>query len=251
MLPQSHQSNADTSVGQRVVRFGVFELDARTGELRKHGVKQKLQGKPFQILQALLETPGRVVSREDLRLRLWPSDVFVDFERGLNTATNRLRIALGDSAESPRYIETLARIGYRFIAPIEIVDPVHQVDATPSTVRRYAHLVAIVESTILVLAAGTMWVAFRKPASVAFQFHQVTFQVAGARFAPDGHAILYTANWDNGPDNCFSRIHSARSLVSWDFRVNGSYRYRRRGSSRFCPRMARCPSRAVCSPECP
>src|SRR5215471_8929525 len=107
-----------TTDGRKVVRFGVFELDERTGELRKQGVRQKLQGKPFQVLQALLESPGEVVTREELRQRLWPSDVFVDFERGLNTATNRLRIALGDSAENPRYIETLARAGYRFIAPV-------------------------------------------------------------------------------------------------------------------------------------
>src|ERR671910_1980804 len=104
-----------------VIRFGVFELDALTGELRKRGVKLRLQGKPLQILEALLEQPGEVVTREELRRRLWPSDVFVDFESGLNTAANRLRITLGDSAEHPRYIETLARVGYRFIAPVEDV----------------------------------------------------------------------------------------------------------------------------------
>src|SRR5260370_36428899 len=113
----SDQSVTGPREVRRVVRFGVFELDESTGELRKQGVKQKLQGKPFQVLQALLERPGQVVSRDELRLRLWPSDVFVDFERGLNTAANRLRIALGDSADNPRYIETLARVGYRFIAP--------------------------------------------------------------------------------------------------------------------------------------
>src|SRR5918995_5672671 len=104
-----------------VIRFGVFELDALTGELRKRGIKLRLQGKPLQILQALLEQPGEVVTRDELRRRLWPSDVFVDFESGLNTAANRLRITLGDSAENPRYIETLARSGYRFIAPVEAV----------------------------------------------------------------------------------------------------------------------------------
>ena len=100
-----------------VVRFGVFEFDTRTRELRKHGVRVRLQGRPCQILQALVERPGQVVTREELRQRLWPSDVFVDYESGLNTAANRLRLALGDSAENPRFIETLARTGYRFIAP--------------------------------------------------------------------------------------------------------------------------------------
>src|ERR671915_451501 len=104
-----------------VLRFGPFELDRRTGELRKHGVRLKLQGKPLQVLEALLERPGEIVTREALRSRLWPSDVFVDFEAGLNTAANRLRIVLGDSAENPRYIETLPRTGYRFIAPVEEV----------------------------------------------------------------------------------------------------------------------------------
>src|SRR5437764_48671 len=102
---------------RQVIRFGPFELDTETGELRKQGIRIRLQSKPLEILRALIEKPDVVVTREELRLRLWP-DTFVDFERGLNTAINRLRISLGDSAENPRYIETLARTGYRFIAPV-------------------------------------------------------------------------------------------------------------------------------------
>src|SRR5712664_1636066 len=97
------------------VRFGAFELDLRAGELRKQGVKIKLQEQPFQILAMLLEQPGEVVTREELRSRLWPSDTFVDFDHSLNKAINKLREALGDSAENPRFIETLAKRGYRFI----------------------------------------------------------------------------------------------------------------------------------------
>src|SRR5581483_5650083 len=85
----------------RLVRFGAFELRLDTGELKKHGVRVRLQGKPFQILCALLERPGHVVTREELRSKLWSADTFVDFESGLNTAVNRLRMALGDSAENP------------------------------------------------------------------------------------------------------------------------------------------------------
>ena len=206
MSPQPIPSDRGTPDVRRVVRFGLFELDERTGELRKNGVKQKLQGKPFQVLEALLENPGRVVSREELRLRLWPSDVFVDFERGLNTATNRLRLALGDSAENPRYIETLARVGYRFIAPIDIVEPARQRHEIPSAPRQRLYLMAAATSALLALIAATAWLAFRRPVPVTFQFHQVTFrrgQVAGARFAPDSHAILYTASWDNGPRQLF------------------------------------------------
>src|SRR5438552_8552641 len=102
-----------------VVQFGIFELNRRAGELRKHGTRIRLQPKPMHLLCALLERPGEIVTRDELKGRLWPDDTFVDFESGLNTAVNRLRLALGDSAEHPRYIETEARSGYRFIAPVQ------------------------------------------------------------------------------------------------------------------------------------
>src|SRR2546425_7399921 len=97
------------------VCFGVFEVDLRAGELRKQGVRIKLQDQPFQILQMLLERSGEVVTREELRQRMWPADTFVDFDQGLNNAIKRLREALSDSADSPRFIETVPRHGYRFI----------------------------------------------------------------------------------------------------------------------------------------
>jgi len=99
--------------------FGVFEVDPRSGELRRQGSKVKLQEQPFQVLVSLLERPGEVVTREELTRRLWPDNTFVDFERGLNKAINRLRDALRDNAEKPRFIETLPHRGYRFIAPVE------------------------------------------------------------------------------------------------------------------------------------
>ncbi len=98
-------------MANRPVRFGDFEVDLRAGELLKRGHKIKLQEKPFQILEILLEQPGEMVGRQELAERLWPADTFVDFERGLNTAIGKLRVALGDSAERPRYIETVARRG--------------------------------------------------------------------------------------------------------------------------------------------
>src|ERR1700694_2390040 len=107
---------AQVSTGRHSVRFAVFEVDLESGELRKHGVRIKLQQKPFQILVLLLERPGEVVTREELQRRLWASDVFVDFESGLNNAVKQLRAALGDSAETPRFIETVAGRGYRFLA---------------------------------------------------------------------------------------------------------------------------------------
>ena len=103
----------------RVVRFGVFEVDLAAGELRKSGRRIRLQEQPFQILALLLERPGEVITREEVRQKLWPADTFVDFDHSLNTAINKVREALGDSASSPRYVETLARRGYRFLAPVE------------------------------------------------------------------------------------------------------------------------------------
>src|SRR5437667_5429339 len=105
------------------VRFGAFELDQDAGELRKQGTRMKLQEQPLQMLQVLLQRPGEVVTREELQQKIWPSDTFVDFDHGINNAIKRLREALGDAAETPRYIETLPRRGYRFIGKIERETP--------------------------------------------------------------------------------------------------------------------------------
>jgi TolB-like protein/Flp pilus assembly protein TadD len=104
---------------QGPIRFGPFEVDLRAGELRKQGTKIRLQEQPFQVLQALLALPGQLITREELQQKIWPADTFVDFDHGLNNAIRRLREALSDSAESPRFIETLAKRGYRFIGPVE------------------------------------------------------------------------------------------------------------------------------------
>ncbi len=104
------------------LRFGVFELDLRAGELRKHGIRVRLQEQPLRVLVMLLEHPGEVVTREELQKKLWPADTFVDFDHGLNKAVNKIREALGDSAESPRFVETVARRGYRFLAEVKAAD---------------------------------------------------------------------------------------------------------------------------------
>ncbi len=116
----------------RVARFGVFELDLSAGELRRSGVKLRLQDQPFQVLALLLDHAGEVVTREELQQKLWPSDTFVDFDHSLNTAINKVREALGDSASSPRYVETLARRGYRFIAPVQAPDHADAASEPPS-----------------------------------------------------------------------------------------------------------------------
>src|SRR5262245_18740938 len=117
------------------IRFGAFEASPRVRELRKYGVKVKLHGQRFQILLMLLERPGEVVTREEMRERLWPADTFVDFEHGLNTAIKKLRLALSDSAEEPHFIETVPRMGYRFVAQVngaELESVTAQLESVPA-----------------------------------------------------------------------------------------------------------------------
>jgi DNA-binding winged helix-turn-helix (wHTH) protein len=104
------------------LRLGVFEMDLRAGELRKHGLKVRLQEQPFQVLAMLVEHGGEVVTREELQKKLWPAETFVDFDHGLNKAINKIREALSDSSASPRFVETVARRGYRFLADVKDVD---------------------------------------------------------------------------------------------------------------------------------
>jgi len=171
------------------IGFGVFQVDVQTGELRKQGLRIKLRDQPFQILLLLLAHPGEIVSRDELQKQLWPGDTFVDFDRGLNKAVNHLRTALGDSAESPRFIETLPKRGYRFIAPVEaghpsgqavepitpetrqgpaerpdLTAPVQPPDAVPSThtskpksVARIPWLVAGLTSVAAIVSAVLLW----------------------------------------------------------------------------------------------
>ena len=121
-LRDMSDARALSTSADKVVRFGLFEVDRKAGELRRSGERVRLQEQPFQVLLTLLERPGEVVTREELRGRLWPDDTFVDFEHSINTAVRRLRDALGDTAESPRYVETVARKGYRFLAPVNGIE---------------------------------------------------------------------------------------------------------------------------------
>src|SRR5437870_10429035 len=138
-----------------VLRFGTFEVDVRAGEVRKQGVRIKLQEQPFHVLTILLQRSGEVVTREELRSQIWPADTFVDFDNSLNTAINKLREALGDSADNPRFIETLPRRGYRFIAPVTGVDGTTKGTAVRgSAVALPRGRKIVVAAAIAVLAAG-------------------------------------------------------------------------------------------------
>src|SRR3989442_1079069 len=151
-----------------ILRFGVFEVEVRTGELRKQGVRIKMQEQPFHVLTVLLQRPGEVVTREELRSQNWPADTFVDFDNSLNTAINKLREALGDSADSPRFIETLPRRGYRFIAPVTGVDGTTRGTAAggsaaaPLRSRKIAVTVAV-EVLASGIAGGLLWRARQGP----------------------------------------------------------------------------------------
>jgi Tol biopolymer transport system component len=165
----------------------------------------------MQILCALLDQPGQIVRRDDLKARLWPDDTFVDFESGLNTAVNRLRIALGDSAEHPRYIETEARSGYRFIAPVQLRTPARaptpvQPEASSAAPRARVLLPRWVLAGIALSAAAVVAaVRFHLP-SAPINFHQLTFrrgQVSGARFVDGSRALVYAAQWESEPRRIF------------------------------------------------
>lgn len=155
--------------GNDIVSFGSFEADLGTGELRRNGLKVRLQEQPFQVLTILLEKPGEIVTREELRNRLWPADTFVDFDHGLNAAVKRLRDALGDSADNPRFVATLARRGYRFVASVlerpastssAAQIPVAAVTPSPRTRRRWRMVFAAV--LVLLMGGGAGWVAARR-----------------------------------------------------------------------------------------
>ena len=143
----------------RIVRFSTFEVNLQTGELRKRGQKVKLQEQPLEVLTALLERAGEMVTREELRSKLWPADTFVDFDHGLNAAIRRLRDALGESADSPVFIETLARRGYRFTAPVNGSSAQSGIEIAPAPGRRPFLLTrrfAVAFLSLIVIAVPTL-----------------------------------------------------------------------------------------------
>jgi cholera toxin transcriptional activator len=109
-----------TEVETRTFQFGAFELDRCSGELRKNGVRIKLQGQPFQILTLFLGRPGELLTRDEIRRGLWPDDIFIDFDNAISSAVWKIREALGDTSENPRFVQTIARRGYRFVAPVSV-----------------------------------------------------------------------------------------------------------------------------------
>jgi DNA-binding winged helix-turn-helix (wHTH) protein len=183
------------------VQFGVFEVDLATGELRKAGTKVKLQDQPFQILSALLERPGEIVSREDLRQKIWRDDTFIDFDQGLSKAVNKIREALGDSADNPRFVETLARRGYRFIAPVEMECgsvtlagssvAAGTKQTRPSRRRTWVWLVASGVVLAIVLGTGLWPIDVPQAERVVQLTNDATLKGGIGRLISDGNRVLY------------------------------------------------------------
>jgi len=186
------------------IRFGAFEVDAQSGELRREGKKVKIQEQPFQVLILLLERPGEVLTREELTKRLWSDQTNVDFERGLNKAITRLREALRDSAENPRYIETLPRRGYRFIAHVtngarvaEVETKSNEVSVIESRTRspRMAMLASLVVILLIVgIVASWRWTVKARRVPKVLGFRQLTNDGQAKRgpLVADGPRIYLT-----------------------------------------------------------
>lgn len=228
----------ETNPPAHLVRFSSFELDLRAGELRKHGTRIKLQDQPLQILALLLEKPGEVVTREQLRDRLWPADTFVDFDHSLNSAVKKLRQALNDDPDVPRFIETLPRRGYRFIAPLRkgseaapvIVgtnDPVSSASPTPPSTQpapavvHHWKLWAAGGVGFLVALAFVAWLGFPRPGSAPdlapiklVPLTTTSNAVSKASFSPDGNQVAFA--WEgtskNGIDIYVKQVGAEKPL---------------------------------------
>ena len=216
MLGVPQNGKAQVSNGNRTVRFGIFEVDLRSGGLRKSGSRIKLQDQPFKVLQILLEHSGDLVTREELQSRIWPEESFGDFDHAVNVAVGKLRTALGDSADNPSFIETVPRRGYRFVARLDGTS----VEADPSNVstagayssrtfsRLNGTLLAALASLFAVVLLGLgVFLGRRIAPSQAPDFQRLTVRhgtVYSARFAPDGHDVIYAASWEGAPIEIFS-----------------------------------------------
>jgi len=221
--------------GTGTIRFGAFEADLHSGEVRKSGIRIKIQEQPFKVLQVLLEHPGELVTREELQSRIWPDENFGDFDHAVNVAVGKLRTALGDSADNPRFVETIPRRGYRFVATLEhppaqappadtpaVIDLPGPINPSappdlssggavrPKWIRRTA--AAIVACAVLIGVCMLLIGFGVRLGRRAARLHTPDFQrltvrhgtVFSARFAPDGHNVIYGASWDGGPTEIFA-----------------------------------------------
>ncbi len=227
-------TSGEQNGGARRVQFGVFEVDRSTGELRRSGVKVRLQGQPFKLLTALLDQPGEVVSREELQQQLWGGATTVDFDHSLGIAVNKLREALGDSAENPRFVETLARRGYRFIAPVKMPDaatdsngasaglsvseshPAIQADGIAGWWRFSRWwLIGLVAVCAIVGIVLLVQPANRKP----YQISQITY--SGGVFSNEPDVEGFSSSAGDGTRLYFSHIENGNAVLAVALVANG------------------------------
>ncbi len=222
----------DSASSPPIVRFAAFEFNPATGELRKHGLRIKLNGQPVQVLAALLEHPGEIVSREEIQKRLWQAETYVDFEHSLNAAIKRLRGALGDSADAPRYVETIARQGYRFIAPVNSSAPSHPIVSAearpiPTTGQKASgprkpaawqrFVLPVTVAAVLVIITAALWLQkteyfWRSPIAGA-QFQTITdFDGVeqAAAMSRDGHFLAFLSDRGGRMDVWVTQIGSGQ-----------------------------------------
>ncbi|HLY43425.1 MAG TPA: winged helix-turn-helix domain-containing protein [Terracidiphilus sp.] len=214
------QNGASPSNGFHKVRFGEFEADLGSGEIRKAGSRIKLQDQPFKVLQVLLENPGDIVSREELQSRIWPDDTYGDFDHAVNVAVGKLRTALGDSADNPVFIETVPRRGYRFVGAVEappvVVPPAELPIAAgaaggvgSSGVPKWRGLLLVLLALIACagLVAGGVLLGRRSVRTQPAEIERLTINhgtIHSARFAPDGRNVFYAASWEGDSVQVFS-----------------------------------------------
>jgi Tol biopolymer transport system component/DNA-binding winged helix-turn-helix (wHTH) protein len=205
------------------VQFGVFEADLKAGELRRSGARVRLQSQPFKLLTVLVEHPGEVVSREVLQHELWGSDTTVDFDHSLGIAVNKLREALGDSAENPRFVETLAKRGYRFIAPVQVVEPAATKPLADSITAPPRKRVAVAwwlagAATLFCLILGTFLVV-RGPARQPYRVAQVTF--SGHVLSNDLDNESFSSSASDGTRIYFSHMDNGSPVLAVALIANG------------------------------
>ena len=217
-----------SSTSARRVQFGLFEVNFKTGELRRSGVRVRLQGQPFKLLTALLAEPGEVVSRESLQRQLWGQDTTVDFDHSLGIAVNKLREALGDQAENPRFVETLAKRGYRFIAPVETIEPRAALQPAEALLPQSASVSHKPGSLVwrwtagflacVCLALGTV-LLFRTPARKPYRVAQVTY--SGHLLANDPEVESFSSSVGDGTRLYFSEMDNGDPVLAVALAANG------------------------------
>ncbi len=204
-----------TEQGQSAIRFAPYELDLKTGVLRKDGIRVRCQEQPLQVLAALAERPGELVTREELRQRVWPKDTFVDFDHALNTAIKKIRAALNDDADAPRYIETVPRRGYRFsghrrtAARIAACTCAACSSAAAQAKHHLLRSIAGIAVAVLVILAFTWKLApWHGETYTSPEFQRLTFnlpELGNARFTPDGASVVYSAGWRPHKGNIYTQ----------------------------------------------